>query len=158
MIFLSIVIAVNLLASFFLASLLVSYLNSFGDAQIVLSSPWRTDDFFKDCLADIFVYYRLHAWIAETPEANDAYPFLFGGRMPRFSQDTARAIEIKAWLMRNDDPADYVVIDDRDVMYGHTTGFEHLFSDVKDHFYQTYKCGLRDRDIEKIVELASRWA
>jgi short-subunit dehydrogenase involved in D-alanine esterification of teichoic acids len=36
MIFLSIMIAVNLLASFFLASLIVSYINSFEDAQMVI--------------------------------------------------------------------------------------------------------------------------
>lgn len=124
---------------------------------IVLSSHWRTDKFFRECLADIFAYYGLPAWIDMTPEECDAYPYLFKSKMPRFSQAVPRAVEIKAWLLQNGNPTNYIVVDDCDVMYGTKTGGEHLFADVKDHFYQTSKCGLVDEDVDNIVNLMGAW-
>ena len=129
-----------------------------GNVVIVLSSHWRTDNFFRECLADILTYYEMPAWIGVTPEEHDAYSHLFKVRMPRLSQSVPRAVEIKSWLLQNNDPTNYVAIDDRDIMYGTKTNYENLFADVKDHFYQTRMCGLVDEDVDKIVSLMRKWS
>lgn len=129
-----------------------------GNVTIVLSSHWRTDNFFRECLAEIFAYYELPSWIGVTPEECDAYAHLFKGRMPRFSESVPRAVEIKSWLLQNDNLTNYVAVDDCDIMYGTKTNYENVFADVRDHFYQTSKCGLVDEDVDKIVSLMRKWS